>query len=96
MKKWIAILLSMAMAMTLLAGCSGGGDETQGTGAQGEAPEEAVTIEFWHSMVSTTGELIQEIVDEYNTGLPAYKKIHSLKVRETEFEKTPSKKIKRF
>lgn len=39
---------------------------------------------------------LQEIVDEYNTGLPAYKKIHSLKVRETEFEKTPSKKIKRF
>ncbi len=66
MKKWIAILLSMAMAMTLLAGCSGGGDETQGTGAQGEAPEGAVTIEFWHSMGSTTGELIQEIVDEFN------------------------------
>ena len=39
---------------------------------------------------------LQEIIDEYNTGLPAYKKIHSLKVRETEFEKTPSKKIKRF
>ena len=39
---------------------------------------------------------LQEIIDEYNKGLPAYKKIHSLKVRETEFEKTPSKKIKRF
>ena len=41
-------------------------------------------------------EKLQEIIDEYNAGLPAYKKIHSLKVRETEFEKTPSKKIKRF
>lgn len=39
---------------------------------------------------------LQEIIDEYNKGLPAYKKIHSLKVRGTEFEKTPSKKIKRF
>ena len=46
MKKWIAILLSMAMAMTLLAGCSGGGDETQGGDAQGEAADGAVTIEF--------------------------------------------------
>ena len=39
---------------------------------------------------------LQEIIDEYNKEAPAYKKIYSLKVRETEFEKTPSKKIKRF
>lgn len=41
------------------------------------------------------GEL-QKVIDEYNQGAPAYKKIYSLKVRETEFEKTPSKKIKRY
>lgn len=41
------------------------------------------------------GEL-QKVIDEYNQGVPAYKKIYSLKVRETEFEKTPSKKIKRY
>lgn len=38
---------------------------------------------------------LQEVIDAYNQGLPAYKKIRGLKVRETEFEKTPSKKIKR-
>lgn len=39
---------------------------------------------------------LQEVIDAFNQGLPAYKKVHSLKVREEEFEKTPSKKIKRF
>lgn len=39
---------------------------------------------------------MQEIIDAYNAGAPSYKKVHSLKVRETEFEKTTSKKIKRF
>lgn len=42
-----------------------------------------------------TGSL-QQVIDEYNAGLPPYKKIHGLKVRQEEFEKTPSKKIKRF
>lgn len=38
---------------------------------------------------------LQEVIDTYNQGLPAYKKIRALKLRNTEFEKTPSKKIKR-
>lgn len=39
---------------------------------------------------------LQEVVDAFNQCAPAYKRIYSLKVRETEFEKTPSKKIKRY
>lgn len=38
---------------------------------------------------------LQKIIDEYNQNKPVYKRIHALKVREEEFEKTPSKKIKR-
>ena len=38
---------------------------------------------------------LQEIVDEVNKNVPLYKRIHTLKVRETPFEKTTSKKIKR-
>ncbi len=41
------------------------------------------------------GEL-QKLVDDYNQQAPAYKKVYSLKVRDTEFDKTPSKKIKRY
>lgn len=39
---------------------------------------------------------LQQIIDEYNQNAPSYKKVYSIKVRETEFEKTPSKKIKRY
>lgn len=39
---------------------------------------------------------LQQIIDEYNQNTPSYKKVYSIKVRETEFEKTPSKKIKRY
>lgn len=39
---------------------------------------------------------LQEVIDAYNQGSPAYKKVYRLKVRDTEFAKTPSKKIKRY
>ena len=39
---------------------------------------------------------LQEIIDTYNKGAASYKRIYGLKVRQTEFEKTPSKKIKRY
>ena len=41
------------------------------------------------------GEL-QKIIDEYNKTAPLYKRVFKLKVRETEFEKNTTKKIKRF
>lgn len=41
------------------------------------------------------GEL-QKIIDAYNQGAPLYKRVFKLKVRETEFEKNTTKKIKRF
>ena len=39
---------------------------------------------------------LQAIIDEYNQGAPAYKKVYKLKIRSEEFPKTPSKKIKRY
>ena len=39
---------------------------------------------------------LQKIIDDYKQTAPSYKKVYSLKVRETEFDKTTSKKIKRF
>jgi long-chain acyl-CoA synthetase len=46
--------------------------------------------------VSDIKAVLQQLIDNYNQGAPSYKKIYSLVVRETEFEKTPSKKIKRY
>lgn len=39
---------------------------------------------------------LQEIIDEFNTQMPVYKRIHHLVVRDVEFVKTTAKKIKRF
>ncbi|MCM1182371.1 MAG: AMP-binding protein [Roseburia sp.] len=41
------------------------------------------------------GEL-QKLIDDYNKTAPLYKRVFGLKVRETEFEKNTTKKIKRF
>ena len=41
-------------------------------------------------------ERLQKVIDTFNEGMPAYKKVHALKIRDEEFEKTPSKKIKRY
>jgi long-chain acyl-CoA synthetase len=41
------------------------------------------------------GEL-QKIIDEYNKTAPLYKRVFKLKVRDVEFEKNTTKKIKRF
>ena len=40
-------------------------------------------------------DIIQGVVDEVNKNLPFYKKIESVVIRDTEFEKTTTKKIKR-
>lgn len=45
--------------------------------------------------IENVPEKLQEIIDDYNKEAPSYKKVYRLKVRDTEFEKTPSKKIKR-
>lgn len=39
---------------------------------------------------------MQKLIDEFNKTVPPYKKVYSLIIRETEFEKTQTKKIKRF
>lgn len=46
--------------------------------------------------IADVSSVLQDIIDAYNQEAPAYKRIYSLKLRETEFEKTPSKKIKRY
>ena len=39
---------------------------------------------------------LQKVIDDYNQGAPLYTRIYRLKIRDTEFEKTTSRKIKRF
>ncbi len=45
--------------------------------------------------IDTAVEKIHQIIDEINKTLPSAKNIHKLRIREVEFDKTTSKKIKR-
>ena len=45
--------------------------------------------------IKNVEEEIKSIIDRYNAETPIYKRITTLKIRETEFDKTTSKKIKR-
>ncbi len=46
--------------------------------------------------VTDVNKSLQDIIDDFNKDMPLYKRITSLKVRDTEFEKSTTKKIKRF
>ena len=46
--------------------------------------------------ITNIQEALQQIIDEYNMTAAPHKKVYRLKVRDVEFVKTPSKKIKRF
>ena len=49
------------------------------------------------SVATVRGTLFtQKLIDDYNSSAPAYKRVYRLKTRDTEFPKTPSKKIKRY
>ncbi len=52
MKKAFVVVLAVLMVLSMLSVAS--------------ADDGKITLEFWHSMGGTTGELVQEIVDEFN------------------------------
>ena len=58
MKKFLTALLALMMVMSLAA-CSGGG--------QGGKEEKASEIVFWHTLTDHDEEMVQEIVDAFNT-----------------------------
>jgi len=76
MRKELACMLAVGMIAGSLAGCGSGGAQTGGSAANTAAGAESakgaessgdkLTIEFWHCMGSSNGELIQQITDSFN------------------------------
>ena len=56
-------------------------------------PDEEKTEGMTADEIYTT---LKDAVNEINKGLPVFKQIHEVEVRDTEFEKTTTKKIKRY
>ena len=48
-----------------------------------------------HLMVKDVKEYMQKVIDNFNKSEPLYKNISKIKIRDTEFPKTTTKKIKR-
>lgn len=46
--------------------------------------------------ISDVRSQLQSLIDAFNRSMPVYKRVHRLIVRESEFEKTAARKIKRF
>lgn len=84
-KRNLALLMTVCMAGTMLAGCSGeeqtgslaAGDQT--TAANKEVPEtaadqaasgEKVRVEFWHCMDGTKNDLIEQMCNDFNESHP--------------------------
>ena len=65
MKKYAALFLALALMLTALTGCGNTNSNTSQSDTSGGDGEQ-INLEFWHSMGGTTGELVQEIVDEFN------------------------------
>lgn len=59
MKKLISLVSAVALSASMLVGC--GSKESAIVTEEGP-----VHIEFWHSMGSATGELVQKLVDDFN------------------------------
>lgn len=80
MKRKVAGVLAAAMAAGMLAGCGSSAKPADTTAAKAEDTKAAegsteaaaadngdkITIEFWHCMGSSNGELIQQITDSFD------------------------------
>lgn len=64
-KKLISSILVIAMTGSLLAGC-GNSKTTKSPTTEGDSTDEAITLDFWNVFTGSDGDILREIVDNYN------------------------------
>ena len=67
LKKIASVLMSVAMASTLLAGCGGSGDSSQSSSASGKTK-----LTLWHIQTSTAADTIKASVKRFMEANPEY------------------------
>ncbi|WP_020614102.1 ABC transporter substrate-binding protein [Sediminispirochaeta bajacaliforniensis] len=72
-KKLFPTLLSVLLSVGMLSGCGKSSMSTDASKASSsdEASQKTMDIEFWHAMSGGTGDLIQQLVDDYNASQSA-------------------------
>ncbi|MEA3338680.1 MAG: ABC transporter substrate-binding protein [Chloroflexota bacterium] len=69
MKK--ALWVCLAISLVLLPACGGGEVEETPGPAEGEEPAEGViALEFWYALSGSTGEAVEELVEQFNGSHP--------------------------
>jgi sn-glycerol 3-phosphate transport system substrate-binding protein len=62
-KKFKAILLIAALSSVMLVGCGGGTTSTSAGSIDGDGH---ITIEFWYALGGNSGEVVEEIIEQFN------------------------------
>jgi len=69
MKK--ALWICLAISLALLPACGGGGgEEAPADGGEGPAEEGVIALEFWYALSGSTGEAVEERVQQFNAANP--------------------------
>ena len=66
---WVGLVVILA----LLPACGGGGGEETSAPAEGEEPtaeERVIELEFWYALSGSTGEAVEEMVQQFNAAHP--------------------------
>ena len=71
---WRRVLwFGLVVILALLPACGGGGGEETSAPAEGEEPaaeEGVIELEFWYALSGSTGEAVEEMVQQFNTAHP--------------------------
>jgi sn-glycerol 3-phosphate transport system substrate-binding protein len=71
---WRRVLwLGLVVILALLPACGGGGGEEASAPAEGEEPaaeEGVIELEFWYALSGSTGEAVEEMVQQFNAARP--------------------------
>ena len=66
MKKHITLSLCLVLMVSLLVGCSTGGGTSDGNSGVSQQDGEKTVITFWNGFTGTDGDVLKEIVADYN------------------------------
>lgn len=105
-KNILALFLSAAMSISVLAGCAGSPSSSEdskadstalvSSGTEGAAtgnvlPSEPVTVTFWHSMKGSSADQLKKMVDAYNTSEGTKKGITVNLIYQGEYDEASTK-----
>lgn len=76
MKKVVALLLTLGMLLTMLAGCGSTNNDAGGGKEDAGGTDGVIEVTFWHVLGGSLQEPVENLVKEFNETVGAENKIH--------------------